>query len=96
MNRKDIVVAHALAGQFLGMKFIYLEAGSGAKEPVPKSLIEAVNKTINIPIIVGGGINTPDLARAAVDAGASVIVTGTVIEEKPEFVKELSDAVHIK
>ena len=78
------------------MKFIYLEAGSGAKEPVPKSLIEAVNRKINIPIIVGGGINTPDLARSAVDAGASIIVTGTVIEEKPEFVKELADAVHIK
>jgi len=96
MHRKDIVVAHALAGQFLGMKFIYLEAGSGAKEPVPKSLIEAVNRTINIPIIVGGGINTPDLAREAVDAGASIIVTGTVIEQKPELIKKLSEAIHIK
>ena len=96
MHRKDIAVAHALAGQFLGMKFIYLEAGSGAKEPVPTSLIKAVNNAINIPIIVGGGINSPDLARAAVNAGASIIVTGTILEDNPDYVKQFANAIHVK
>ena len=94
MHRKDIIAAHALAGQYLGMKFIYLEAGSGAKYPVSTSIIKAVNKAINIPIIVGGGINTPDIAKSAVDAGASMIVTGTVIEKDPGHIKNFTDAIH--
>ena len=94
MHRKDIIVAHALAGQYLGMKFIYLEAGSGAKDPVSTSIIKAVNRAINIPIIVGGGINTPDIAKSAVDAGASMVVTGTVIEKDPGHIKNFTDAIH--
>ena len=96
MHREDIIVAHALAGQYLGMKLIYLEAGSGAKEPVSTSIIKAVNKAINIPIIVGGGINTPEIAKSAVDAGASMVVTGTVIEQDPEHIKKFADAIHTK
>ena len=96
MNRKDIIVAHALAGQYLGMKFIYLEAGSGAKEPVSTSIIKTVSKAINIPIIVGGGINTPGIAKSAVDAGASIVVTGTVIEKHPGLIKRFADAIHYK
>ena len=76
------------------MKFIYLEAGSGAKDPVSTSIIQAVNKAIDIPIIVGGGINTPDIAKSAVDAGASVIVTGTVIEKDPRHIKNFTNAIH--
>ena len=94
MHRKDIIVAHALAGQYLGMKFIYLEAGSGAKYPVSTSIIKAVNKAIDIPIIVGGGINTPDIAKSAVDAGASMVVTGTIIEKDPGHIKNFTDAIH--
>ena len=93
-DNPDNVVSHALAGQYLGMKFIYLEAGSGAKDPVSSSIIKAVNKAIDIPIIVGGGINTPDIAKSAVDAGASMVVTGTVIEKDPGHIKNFTDAIH--
>ena len=96
MHRKDIVVAHALAGQFLGMKFIYLEAGSGANEPVPKELIKAVYQAVNIPIIVGGGINTPEIAKSTAIAGASIVVTGTIIEKNHSNIKVLSEAIHFK
>ena len=96
MDRIDIVVAHALTGQFLGMRLIYLEAGSGAKEPVSTSVIEAVSSAIDVPIIVGGGINNPELARSAVEAGASIIVTGTIIEDNPDYMKEFADAIHIR
>ena len=95
MDSIDIVVAHSLAGQFLGMRLIYLEAGSGAKEPVSIPVIEAVSSAIDVPIIVGGGINTPDKARSAVDSGASIIVTGTVLEDNPDHMKEFVDAIHI-
>ena len=76
------------------MKFIYLEAGSGANDPVSNSIIKAVNKAIDIPIIVGGGINTPDIAKSAIDAGASMVVTGTVMEKDPGVIKNFTDVIH--
>ena len=94
MERTDITVAHALAGQYLGMDLIYLEAGSGAKNPVPISMIEAVNEAIDGHLIVGGGINTPEKAESAVKAGASIVVTGTAIENNLNIMKEFSDAIH--
>ena len=94
MNRSDIAVAHALAGQYLGMKLIYLEAGSGAKEPVGNNVVEAVTETLDIPVIVGGGIRNAETASEKVIAGASIIVTGTVIEENSSLMSELADAIH--
>ncbi len=73
-------VAYGLAAQFLGMECIYLEAGSGAPDPVPSEMIKAVRSKISIPLLVGGGIRTPEQALAAKQAGANVIVTGTVVE----------------
>ena len=96
MNRSDIAVAHALAGQYLGMKLIYLEAGSGAKEPVGNNVVEAVTETLDIPVIVGGGIRNAETASEKVKAGASIIVTGTVIEENSSLMSELADAIHWK
>lgn len=96
MDRPDITVAHALAAQYLGMKIVYLEAGSGAKIPVSVETIEAVNSQIEIPIIVGGGIKTPKAAEERVKAGASFIVTGTVTEksENLSVMKDFADAIH--
>lgn len=96
MNRPDIVVAHALAAQYLGMKLVYLEAGSGAKFAVAPEIIEQVSNQIEIPVIVGGGICTPDDAAHRVSNGASFIVTGTIIEEQGDvkLLKHLADAVH--
>lgn len=79
-EKPDLVIAHALAGQYLGMRFIYLEAGSGAKKPVPKEMIHAVKQHIDVPVIVGGGIRTREQALSAASAGADVIVTGNLIE----------------
>ena len=96
MNRPDVAVAHALAGQYLGMNLIYLEAGSGAKEPVATGIVEAVSDAVDVPLIVGGGIRSPETASETVNAGASIIVTGTIIELHSNRMKELADAVHWK
>jgi phosphoglycerol geranylgeranyltransferase len=80
-NKPELAAAHALAGQYLGMRFIYLEAGSGAKNPVPPDMIRAVRHYVGVPMIVGGGIRSREQALAAASAGADIIVTGNVVEE---------------
>ena len=80
-NKPELAAAHALAGQYLGMRFVYLEAGSGAKNPVPPDMIRAVRHFIDVPMIVGGGIRSREQALAAASAGADIIVTGNVVEE---------------
>lgn len=82
ISRKSptVAVQYALAAQMLGMKLVYLEAGSGAPEPVPDRLIRAVREAIDIPLVVGGGIRTVEAARAVAKAGADVVVTGTIVE----------------
>jgi len=79
-DRPELAVAYALATQYFGMRFVYLEAGSGAKRPVPRKMVEMVKKVIDIPLIVGGGIRTCEQAREIVSAGADILVTGTVLE----------------
>jgi len=79
-NDPATAAAYALAAQYLGMDCVYLEAGSGAPEPVPAAMIRLVRRTISIPLIVGGGIRSAAAARAAARAGADVVVTGTVAE----------------
>ena len=79
-NKPELAAAHALAGQYLGMRFVYLEGGSGVKNPVPQEMIRVVKKYINIPLIVGGGIRTKEQSLQAVSAGADIIVTGNIME----------------
>ncbi len=74
-------VGYSLAAEYLGMDMVYLEAGSGAKTPVPVGIIKAVKKSVSIPVIVGGGIRTPKQALERAKAGADVIDTGTITEE---------------
>ena len=97
-NKPEIAAATALAGEYLGMKFIYLEAGSGAQDSVPDEMVKAVSKECSIPIIVGGGIRTPQAARKKVDSGASIIVTGNFFENENnwDLIKEFASAVHYK
>ena len=78
----QLAVAYSMAAEAFGMRFVYLEAGSGAKEPIPLSMIREVKKEISIPLIVGGGIRSPEAARSAKMAGADIIVTGTLVEEE--------------
>jgi len=78
----ELAAIYALAGELLGMRFIYLEAGSGAKQPVPESMVRTVRRTISTYMIVGGGIKTAEQAKRIVRSGANIIVTGTVVEEE--------------
>jgi phosphoglycerol geranylgeranyltransferase len=98
--KDDIAMAHALAAEYLGMKLLYLEAGSGAREPVPDGMIAAVAGYCSLPIIVGGGIRDPEVARRKVTAGARFVVTGNLLEEpltelRPRL-RELAAAVHTR
>lgn len=92
-NKPEIVVAHALAGEYLGMKAIYLEAGSGADEPVPEKIVKEVKKQISVPLIVGGGIKKEADAKKLLDAGADFIVLGSIIEKSPSKFKKIVDFV---
>jgi phosphoglycerol geranylgeranyltransferase len=95
-DKPEIVVAHALAAQYLGFKLIYLEGGSGADHSVPDEMIQAVSKTVEVPLIVGGGIRSPEEAMAKVRAGASFVVTGNVLENNSDLnlLQLMANAVH--
>ena len=93
-NRPDMIVSHALAAQFLGMKLIYLEAGSGALNKVPEDVVKKVADEINIGLIVGGGICTPEDANSIVNSGASFVVIGSAIEKSAELMEEFSSSIH--
>ncbi len=79
-TKPELAAVHALAAQYFGMRFVYLEAGSGASQPVTPTMIGAVKRFTDVPLIVGGGIRNSEQARAAVAAGADIVVTGNVIE----------------
>ncbi len=93
-NKDDIALCTAMAGELLGMKMIYMDAGSGAMNPISTSMIDAVSSAIDIPLIVGGGIRTPEKAYENVKAGADVIVVGDAIEKDPQLIIEMAAAVH--
>ncbi len=93
-NNIQQVVSTALAGQLLGKQLIYLEAGSGAKKPVSTDIILAVKETLNIPLIVGGGICTPQAMLQAFEAGADMVVIGNHFEQHPEQLPTFLDALH--
>jgi phosphoglycerol geranylgeranyltransferase len=93
-SKPQLAADYSLAAQYLGMRFIYLEAGSGADHPVETSMVQKVSSVLDIPVIVGGGIRTGDQARALANAGASAIVTGTLLErEGCEPIKGIVSAV---
>ncbi len=80
-SKPELAAAHALAAEYFGMRFVYLEAGSGVGTPVPDYLVKAVKTVTNLPLIVGGGIRTGEQVKDIVKAGASIVVTGNVLEE---------------
>ena len=93
-DKDDIAMCTALAGEMLGLKIIYLDAGSGAITPVSADMISKVKQTIEVPLIVGGGINTPEKAAIAAKAGADIIVIGNALEKSIDRLQEFADAVH--
>jgi putative glycerol-1-phosphate prenyltransferase len=92
-NKPEIAALTALAGEQLGLKLLYLEAGSGAKQPVSLKSIAAVSHQITVPLIVGGGIRSGKAAYEACKAGADVIVIGTAFEEEPNLLPEIAGAL---
>lgn len=92
-DRPEEAVRYALAAQYFGMDYVYLEAGSGAATPVPAEMIREVHRAIDIPLIVGGGIRSAAAARELVDAGADILVTGNLIEGQIDVQKTVGEIV---
>jgi len=96
--KADIACAHALAAQYLGMRLVYLDAGSGAHEAVPCAMVREVSAYVEIPVIAGGGLCRPEDCAARIEAGAAMVVVGNSIETDPSFgrLREMAAAVHAK
>jgi len=93
-DKNDIAMCTAMAGEMLGMHLIYMDAGSGAKRAITESMIQKVAQSIDVPLIVGGGIVDPEKAYLNCKAGADIIVVGNAIEKDASLIKEMAAAVH--
>jgi phosphoglycerol geranylgeranyltransferase len=93
-DKNEIAMCTAMAGEMLGMKLIYMDAGSGAKRAINESMIEKVSSCIDVPLIIGGGITTAEKAYLNCKAGADLIVVGNAIEKDASLIKEISAAIH--
>jgi putative glycerol-1-phosphate prenyltransferase len=92
-HKNDIAICTAIAGEMLGLKAIYMDAGSGAVNPIETSMIAEVSASISIPLIVGGGIKTAQKAFDNLDAGADLIVVGNALESDPRLLIDIAAAV---
>ena len=93
-NKSDVAACTALAGEMLGLKLIFMDGGSGAQIPISKHMISAVNKSINTPLIIGGGIDCPNKAVENCKAGADIIVVGNAIEKDKTLIGDIASAIH--
>lgn len=93
-HKDEIAYCTALAGEMLGLKTIYMDGGSGARQPISESMIKIVSQAISIPLIIGGGMRTPERAGLNARAGADIIVVGNAFEKEPELIAEMTEAVH--
>ena len=93
-DKAEIAMCTAMAGEMLGMKLIYMDAGSGAKKPIPEEMINSVAKNIEVPMIIGGGIRDAEKAYLNCKAGADVIVIGNAIEKDASLISEMASAIH--
>ncbi|MFH1319909.1 MAG: geranylgeranylglyceryl/heptaprenylglyceryl phosphate synthase [Bacteroidota bacterium] len=92
-DKSDIALCTAIAGELLGLKLIYMDGGSGASHPISESMIKKVSQNISIPLIIGGGIKTPEEAIKSCKAGADVIVVGNAIENDTSLIKSIAEAI---
>jgi len=90
-DKDEIAVSTAMAGEMLGLKLIYMDGGSGAMNPVPVSMISKVKANISVPLIVGGGIKTPEAAAERFNAGADIIVVGNAIEDSHSVLQQIAE-----
>ena len=93
-DKNNIAACTAMAGEMLGLKLTYMDAGSGALNPISSSMIAEVKNQINGPLFIGGGIRTQEQAIATCEAGADVVVVGNAFEKNPELIFSLTQAVH--
>ena len=93
-NKNDIALCTAMAGEMLGQKLIYMDAGSGAQKAIPTEMIATVSAHIQIPLVVGGGITTPEKAKQNCMAGADIIVVGNAVEKDPALIQAIAEAIH--
>lgn len=93
-NKSDIAACTALAAEMLGLKMIFMDAGSGATKPISSEMIAAVRGTVSLPLIVGGGIRTAEKAKENIEAGADVIVVGNAFEHDPSLMIDISATIH--
>lgn len=93
-NKHDVAACTAMAGEMLGLKCVFMDAGSGAKTPVSTEMMSAVRSAVEIPLIVGGGIRTPGQAQRSIEAGADIIVVGNAFEDDPSLVVSMAQAIH--
>lgn len=93
-DKYSVAASTAMAGQMLGLQMIYIDAGSGAEREISARMIGAVRKSISIPLIVGGGINSARKAISALEAGADMIVIGNALEKDPDLLTEVSEKVY--
>ncbi len=93
-DKNEIAICTAMAGEMLGMKLIYMDAGSGAKSPISESMIEDVSRCISVPLIIGGGVRDPEKAYLNCKAGADLLVVGNAIEKDETLILEMAAAVH--
>jgi phosphoglycerol geranylgeranyltransferase len=97
-NKPDLAVAYALSAQFMGMRFVILESGSGAPEHVPLEIVQAIRKNSDVKIVIAGGVKTPEQARQLIEAGANCIHIGTVLEDadSSEKIRQFAKAIHLE
>ena len=93
-DKNEIAMCTAMAGEMLGMKLIYMDAGSGARRPISEGMIKSVAEHIEVPLIIGGGITNPEKAYLNCKAGADLIIVGNAIEKDASLIQELSSAIH--
>ncbi len=93
-DKYSLAACTAMAGEMLGLKSIYMDAGSGAEKEINQKMIAAVRKAVSVPLIIGGGINTSQKALNALEAGADMIVIGNALEKNPNLLIEISDRVY--
>jgi putative glycerol-1-phosphate prenyltransferase len=93
-DKYSLAACTAMAGEMLGLQSIYMDAGSGAEKEISARMIAGVRKAVNIPLIVGGGINTSRKAITALEAGADMIVIGNALEKEPDLLTEISEKIY--
>ncbi|MBD3167839.1 MAG: geranylgeranylglyceryl/heptaprenylglyceryl phosphate synthase [candidate division Zixibacteria bacterium] len=94
-DKPDLICAHALAAEYMGMKLVFTDAGSGAEFPIPPEVVARLKQYISIPLCVGGGLRSPETAAERAAAGADIIVVGNAFEKKGTTgMEEYADAIH--